>query len=340
MNKKAIIIGMVTLMLVMTTHLNVLSEQIKKDDSILSSNENMDVLAEKDNSVNEDANTDDLHRSVFSNSDITFRSGWIKVNSTGKGLHLIIPLKLLKINAPIPTIQYHNFFPFKIDMFVTLLVYNDTKAITNITYFNWTTKNFSYHNISGNHSLLLGMFKIPSMNLLKQLLIGGVIDGIQPVQHFAKGLGLVNLTPAGILRGIVGRINNRIFGKPDPIINITKKETKDFLRALNGVPPRYQNYDIPILNGTRINRWRDWFEENFPGMSNRLINKTLRYLVILLPGYFWNRMPIRTSFLHLEMPQQLLGYTPFVVCGKTQRLEKIVGKIQNLIPDIFYDGRG
>lgn len=334
MNKKAIIIGMVTLMLVMTTHLNVLGDQIKKDDSILSSNENVEVeRAEKDNYENEDSNLDDLHSSVVANSDIYSQFGWIKVNSTGKGLHLIVPLKLLRINLPIPTLQYHNFFPFKIDMFVTLLVYNDTKAITNIRYFNWTTKNYSYHNISGDHSLLLGMFKIPAIGPFRHLLKNGLIDGIQPVQQFLSKHGLANLSPAGILRWI----RNLIIG--GPIIDTRNTSFDKFLRAFGGVPPRYQNTNSPIFNGTYINYCRDKFEGNHPFLADLILNQTIRYSFVLYPGYFWNRMPIRTSFLHLEMPQQLLGYTPFVVCGKTHRLEKIVGKIQNLIPDIFYDGR-
>jgi len=330
MIKKTIIIGIIILMLVSSSSISALNPRIKGETTILPHIDNTII-----ENIYENSKTNNSQDFIYSMDKINFEIGWIKINSTGKGFHAIIPLRVFRINAPIPTIQYHNFFSFRIDLFITLVVYNDSKAITNIT-----VNGERLDPITGNHSFLMGMLKIPSIGPLRSLLKNGVIDGIQAWQQLCVTYGVFKgyLSPAGILRWI----RDKTIGKP--VINLSDwkwrgEEVDEYLKALGGVPPRYQNYNIKILNGTRLNRWRDFFEENFPKMSEQIINKTLRYLVVLLPGYFWNRMPIRTSFLHLEMPQQLLGYTPFVIWGETSKLKKIVECLQFLPDDWFHDER-
>ena len=115
----------------------------------------------------------------YKDTEINFFSNWAKIHSTGMGFHVIYALKVLKINAPIPTIQYHNFFPFRIDLFITWCRYFDENATTIISPVIGDNK----PPIEGNHSFIIAFLKIPTMNPLRHLLNDGIIDGIQPWQQ-------------------------------------------------------------------------------------------------------------------------------------------------------------
>ena len=342
MNKKLIITLLIVFMLIVTIPTNVISIKNSNGFNLSSSKSNINDK-EKNNSNSENSfyellrGSSDYKSKIIRSTDflrINSTMHWIKVNSSGKGFHLIIPVRLLKLNLPIPTIQYYNFFPFKIDMFITLIVYNDSRANTTIE-----RQNREPIYINGSHSLLLGMIKIPSINLLRQLLSGGIIDGIQPIQQLFGKVGLQKYTFAGFLR----RVRDYIID--EPIIDISNKtrypDLVELFKTLSGIPPRYKGG--PILNFSYVNYTWHLIEEIFPSFRGLIlyyiIKDIIRYDFVLIPGFIWNRSPIRTSFFHFEMPQQLLGFTPFVLYSKPppRFLHRFVQGIQLLIPNIFHE---
>jgi len=261
------------------------------------------ILASKLDIIDDDFSKD-VNKSnsfIINGIEYKYNLSWSKINSSGKGFHIIYALKVLKFNAPIPTPQYHNFFPFKIDLFFTWCRYWDQNATTVITPVNGE-KN---HTITGDHSFFIVFLKIPAMNLLRQLLKDGILDGLQGWQQKFGDLSF-----AGFLR----HIRNSLIGGP---IKWVKNETLDFLKTLSGVVPRYDNWYTPILNIPPFKEKIEDFQNSDTLLSNlttEFILTKLRYLFfMLLPGMFWNRSPIRMSFLHPIIPQKLLGYTPFVI---------------------------
>ena len=317
MIKKIILVGIITLMLVSTTPVYALGTQINNNITNLSTKTVISLVDEENKGS---VNTNDADTSKLSNADVNWRTGWIKVNSTGKGLVLIVPLKLLRINVPIPTIQYAQFLPFRIENFVTLLVYNDTNANTTIQILKGKNKGENI-TLTGHHSILLGMFAMPPVNLLRNLLWDGVIDGIQPLGQL---LGKIYGSSKGPVAWLISRIINKTIG--GPIIKITKDQ-RDFLRDLKGIPPRYQIND-PLFNITFINELREKLPDSLLWQ--------IRIFGYMYPvQMFWNKMPIRTSLIKFEMPMQLKGYTPFVRWTEDPKLKPFVERVQDFLPDIF-----
>ena len=215
----------------------------------------------------------------------------------------------------------------KVYMFLTFIVYSDKNANTTIT-IRGEDKPF-YKN--GSHSLLVGMLKIPAMNLLRQLLDDGLIDGNQLFRRYCNiAFGL----PKPPIALVLSRIVEKIFG--GPIVDVPDS-TLEFLRVLHGIEPRYngsQIFDFPM-----INYLRDKLMESFPRLAPIIINQSRFFPFLFFSGLFWNRVPVRSSFLHFEMPQKLEGYTHFVWLSKQPVLLPFVKCVQNFIPDVFYDGR-
>lgn len=244
-----------------------------------------------------------------------WETGLIKIRTKGKGLLLIIPLKLLKINVPIITPQYDRFFPLRIDNFVTLLVYNDENASTVI---EQEGKETIY--INGSHSIFMGMFKMQFFHLLRLLLQDGIVDGFQRLQNPSE---YGNKGP--IAKAISGIINKTV---GSPIFDVSS-ETFELLDYLKGTPSRY-DLQKPLFNISGFNEIRD----KLPWM---LLFYARLYGFMYPTQIFWNRMPIRTCFLQLKQTMRCYGYTPFVRWTETPALQPFVEKMQNAIPDIIYD---
>lgn len=252
-----------------------------------------------------------------------FKLGWVKFESVGKGFHLIIPLKIIKINAPIPTIQYPNFFPFKIDLFITLVVYRDENAITRLTFSDGSSMNIT----DENHSFLVAMIKIPAMSMLRGLLRNGIYDGIAAFRRFFLFLGRPDILPANIFKSIVKDKFGRLF------IDISNRTLNHTLRLLSGVPPRYngeQMFDFEL-----INRLRDFYFRKNHSIYN--ITRNFRIKRAMNSAERWNSKKIRTSFYHFYMPQEFIGYSPFIWWKTNGSFSKTVKKVQDLLPDIFYE---
>jgi hypothetical protein len=336
MKKKLFAISIVLLMITVIIPLNTLGEHSKID--LMSSL--------KDNKVSSNIITQKIfERRIWNFSDGSrFYPGLARINSTGKGFHLLIPLRLLKINLPIPTIQYFNIFPWKIDLFLTLCIYCDENAKTVISKLNSSGK---WENITdpivGNHSIIIGMIKMPSIGMLRNLIDDGIIDGIQPVQQFFTNwfglIGLQNFSAAGIIRWIRDKIIFKDTRFEGGIIDINNSSTVKLLKAMTGVPPRYKGG--PILNETLVNCIWNFSWEYFPLFTKifgEFLQSQIRYNLIYYSGYIWNNFPLRTSFLHLAMPQQLLGFSPFIWWTKSPKILPIVNCLQKkILEGIFYD---
>jgi hypothetical protein len=279
------------------------------------------------NIIKENKNFDTNFSTIYYNDfKLNCCKGWSKIESSGIGFHIIYVMKILKFNAPIPTPQYHNFFPFKIDLLWTWCKYWDENASTIITPINGE----SIPLIKGNHSFIIAFLKIPQMILLRNLFADGIIDGTQAQQQFWRNFFGINTPPLiNLTRNIIKKINNG-----DPFFNITKNETKDLLKALNGVVPRYDNWNDPVFTSPFFNNLRD----NFPLISNSKIIRNLRfYFFMTIPGFFWNHSPIRMSFLHSKMTQKLIGYTPFVIWwDDSQNFLPQLQNVNELISSIIF----
>jgi len=297
-----------------------------------------------------------------------WEAGFVEVNSTGKGFHLIWPIKILKLDLPIPTIQYHNIFPLKFDLFIIKCRYCDENAKTIISVINDSGEWYDKEIVTGNHEITFFMFKIPVLNILRNLLADGLIDGIQPIRQFIENiLHLKGVLPPGAF--ILTKIRDFIF--KGPLINYSKQNLS-FLRDLSGVPPRYKGDQIfnslnlsSLLNfseqledyfpliSTSLNRTInnlisaiEVFKVNNPIMSNFIGNTTnditnffkslFRSNVILISGSFWNRMPLRTSLLHIVQPQQLKGYGFFVRWKKLSASPPIINCLQTLFHENWF----
>lgn len=291
-----------------------------------------------------------------------WEAGFVKVNSTGKGFHLIWPIKILKLDLPIPTIQYHNIFPLKFDLFITKCRYCDENAKTNISVLSKSGEWIDKEPITGNHEITFLMFKIPVLNILKNLLADGIIDGIQVKKQFYNNILKRSETPIVF---ILKSIRDKIFG--GPLINLTTDQ-RNLSRDLSGVPPRYKGDQIfNSLNLSSLINFSEQLEDYFPLIStilNKTINNltlviegfkvnnpiisyiisliinsikdTLRADLLLLSGLFWNRMPLRTSLLHIVQPQQLKGYGFFVRWKKLSASPPIINCLQTLFHENWF----
>lgn len=322
MKKKTIFVAIICAVLLLTTSVNTVAIRINTDSNKLDSEK------EKDFSLNEMGKTYNIDITETDENETQWRFGltnWIKIQTKGKGLHILIPFKLLHIRAPIITPQYDRFFPLKIDNFAILLVYNDENASTIITQEGEET---IY--INGSHSILIGMYKMQFFHLLRRLLQNGVIDGFQRLQKHGEE------HDKGRVAAAVSKMIDNAFG--GPIIDISS-ETFELLDYLKGTPPRYSP-STPIFDTPKINKIREKAIELFgENLVNYTILPMIRLYAYMFPSaMFWNRMPIRTNLLQIEQTMKCYGYTPFVRWAKTPKLQPMVQNIQELIPDIFYDG--
>ncbi len=250
-----------------------------------------------------------------------WETGFLKVSTKGKGLAVVVPIKLININAPIITPQYDRFFPFRIDNFATFFVYNDENATTII---EQKGKETIY--INGSHSIFMGVFKIQFLHLLRKFLHYGVIDGFQRFQSGKEGKGPI--------AGIISNMIDNIFG--GPIINISS-ETYEFLDYIKGTFPRTSPAK-PILDTPNAIKFREKMSDTFGNETAAYILSMIRLYAFMFPTVmFWNRRAVRTSLLQFEQTMMCQGYTPFVRWTKSPTLQPFVKKIQDLIPDIIHD---
>jgi hypothetical protein len=293
MNRRIFAIIFSLLFLISTT-VNALSlktnnhnlDDVSKDFS--SSDSSKVILAQNQSTVSES----------LSNSTYGF-TGPSKINSTGKGLILIVPLQLAKFDIPVPNIQY-NFFPIRVNLFLIYCVYNDSNASTKITKMNGEVKW-----INGSHSLLLGMFSLPTINFLRFLLIDGLIDGARPLQiRFAN---LIGLPPIALL---LTKLRDMFL--VEPLMNISDS-LFNFLREMKGIPPNYKPinpvFDLPWINNIwqiRVNIYIYW------------------QLFLNLVG-----IPVKPTLIGVIMPINQIGYTPFVIWNKDPMFGDGVSKIQD-----------
>mgnify|MGYP006282391235 CR=1 FL=1 len=261
--------------------------------------------------------TDEIFTESLENEsdEVHWETGLLKISTKGKGLFLLAPLRLFRLNVPIITPQYDRFLPFRIDNFVTLLVYNDENASTKI---EQEGKETIY--INGSHSILMGMFKIQFLHLLRIFLEDGIIDGFQRFQKPSE------YGSKGPIAKVISKLINKTLG--GPVFDVTS-ETYEFFDYLKGTPPRY-DLQKPIFNISGFNEIRD----KLPWMLLFYI----RLFGFMYPTQmFWNRMPIRTSFLQFKQTMKCYGYSPFVRWTTDPKLQPFVGKVQDAIPDIIYD---
>jgi len=281
--------------------------------SIFSSAVNASTMLKIENPTN----TNEICSEPLENEsdEVHWETGLLKISTKGKGLFLLVPIKLLRINVPIITPQYDRFLPLRIETFVTLLVYNDENASTKI---EQEGKETIY--INGSHSILMGMFKIQFLHLLRIFLEDGIIDGFQRLQNPGE------YGNKGPLAKVISKIINKTLG--GPIFDVSS-ETYEFLDYFKGTPPRY-DLQKPIFNISGLNEIRD----KLPW----LLLFYIRLFGFMYPTQmFWNRMPIRTSILQFEQTMRCYGYSPFVRWTKNPKLQPFVKNVQDAIPDIIYD---
>jgi len=261
-------------------------------------------------------------KSLGNESDeVHWETGFLKVSTKGKGLAVVVPIKLININAPIITPQYDRFFPLRIDNFATLFVYNDENATTII---EQKGKETIY--INGSHSILMGVYKIQFLHLLRKLLHYGVIDGFQRFQSGKEGKAPI--------AGIISNMIDNIFG--GPLINISS-ETYEFLDYIKGTFPRTSPAK-PILDTPNAIKFREKISDTFGNETSAYILSMIRLYAFMFPTVmFWNRRAIRTSLLQFEQTMLCQGYTPFVRWTKSPTLQPFVKKVQDIIPDIIHD---
>ena len=326
MNKKIITIGLIALLLFSTPvyalNTKISSKKELSEEKIESNNDNSTTKI----NINQAKNS---FLKIIDNNDNNknFKVGWIKVESEGKGLFLSMPLNIIRINVPIPTPQFPNFFPFRFQFFLTLCVYNDTNASTKITYHDGTVVY-----INQSHSLVFGMFKIQAMKFLEILLDSGIIDGFQRSQEGNTAKGDIQKGP---IAKIIYNFLNRTF-KRYPFIDISD-ETVQFLETLKGKPAMYRP-QIRIFDMPSINKIRGIVESILGGSTTELIFTYARLYGFMFPSaYFWNRMPIRTSIIGFKIPLELNGFTPYIGWSNSPKLLPLVQKIQDNLPNIFYD---
>ena len=106
--KKIATLSVILLMLVVTLPNNITAYENDK---------NTFKIVDKNNVISSQYNNFDSINYTYIPTDKIFGKEWIvgfvKVNSTGKGGHLIWPLKILKLDLPIPTIQYQEPWDFR-----------------------------------------------------------------------------------------------------------------------------------------------------------------------------------------------------------------------------------
>ena len=203
-----------------------------------------------------------------------------------------------------------------------MVVYRDKNAITKLTFSDGSSENIT----NENHSFLVAMIKIPAMNMLRALLRDGIYDGIGAFKNILRFIGLQNIAPANIFKDIV----DKKFG--GPFINISDTPLNWTLRSLSGVPPRYNGERI--FDSELINRIRDLY---FSTKHIFNITKSIRINIAIQSNKFWNPRHIRTSFLHFYMPQEFVGYSPFIWYKIDGHLSNTVKRVQDLFPGIFYE---
>lgn len=267
-----------------------------------------------------------------------WEAGFVKVNSTGKGFHLIWPIKILKLDLPIPTIQYHNIFPLKFDLFITKCRYCDENAKTNISVLSKSGEWIDKEPITGDHEITFLMFKIPVLNILRNLLADGIIDGIQVKKQFYNNFLNISETPTVFM---LKYIRDKIFG--GPLINLTTDQ-RNLSRDLSGVPPRYKGGQI--FNLYLLKCFIEFLMKKNPVLAtsinvtiNTILNifkQTFRINLALISGKIWNNAPLRTSFLHIVQPQQLKGYGFFVSWKKLTKSPPFMTFLQTIFPECFF----
>ena len=360
--KKILAIGIVILVLTGSISINA-SYVLKKD------------LMEKKYHKKEMFFISDFLNPVNSSNNHTIKGvGLIKVESWGKGLHVIWPLKIIKINAPIPTPQYPSFLPINLQFFIVMCVYNHETAYSNITFLDGRNVN-----ITGPHTLIMGMFNSPTLWFLAQLLDHGMMDGIKPLSMLLNNVLknmpkewqdkiLKNMSKEWrdkgpvmlVITKMIDYITKKFDRIPDyPFIDI-KNETYKWLREAKGIPPMYRGQGPYMFNETFISnlnqtlyenrfikRFIEWYNDLLQGPLNQilpryditLLNNSMKLLgrmVLVQMLMFWNRMMVRVPLMGFNVPIETIGYAPFVFCS----LELPTGMMNfvNRVDD-FFKGR-
>lgn len=316
-NKKCRALLFIVILVVSSLFVNTVNAVVTKNENNRYIENNEDIKESK-----KIGNQIKIKRLGNESDEVHWETGFLKVSTKGKGLVVVVPIKLININAPIITPQYDRFFPLRIDNFATLFVYNDENATTII---EQEGKETIY--INGSHSILMGVYKIQFLHLLRMLLQDGVIDGFQRFQSKREA------GKKGPLANITSIIINRTIG--GPFINISP-ETYEFLDYMKGTFPRYPGG--PILDTPNAIKFREKITKIFGSYMGNTILSLIRLYAFMFPSVmFWNRMPVRTSLLQFEMTMRCYGYTPFVRWTKSPTLQPFVKKVQDLIPDIIHD---
>ncbi|MEF8847695.1 MAG: hypothetical protein V5A68_00995 [Candidatus Thermoplasmatota archaeon] len=326
MNKKIIVIGIITILLVYSSPAYAITVNTNKKKDSLEKNVSSDTekLDEFDHVLKNFKNA--VIETNNSENQTGLNAGWFNIETKGKGLSAFYEIPVLSIHHHLPTPQYVDFNPFSVSYYICYIVYNDKNASTNIT----NTVTGDTIRLNGSHSLITGFFSSQSLYFFGNFVSRGVIDGF--FHTWLDNIGFPH--PLG---NLIKNILNKIPGFP--IINMTGLNS--FLQPFFFGPYNWNTeptFKTPFISEIREKLFDNLSEfplpSNIAWLATALgINTLLAFPWFILPSWI-PRVQLLNFVEPLNKTGNMSGYSLFVRYNENpnpkslKRVESIQNGIQ------------